>query len=140
MDGNRRFVRLTAAWAFLIFVLSSIPGASFPASKLFSYDKLLHSGVYAVLGAFCFLALRRTLSHRPSVLVLIAGALCTLYGVTDEVHQMFVPGRSPDVRDVMADSFGGLVGAFATSLLPLARVDLAADKADRSAAKSKSAS
>jgi hypothetical protein len=140
MERNARFARLAAAWALLIFGLSSIPGASFPASKLLSYDKLLHAGVYAVLGGLCFLALRRRWPQKPSVLVLVATALSTLYGITDEFHQSFVPGRSPDVHDVLADCVGALVGAVAMSALFTARVDGAGDKAERPAAKSKSAS
>jgi len=140
MDKSARFAKLAAAWALLIFGLSSIPGASFPASKLFSYDKLLHAGVYSVLGGLCFLALRRSSSQKSSVLVLAATALSTLYGMTDEFHQSFVPGRSPDVRDVLADCVGGFVGALAVSALFAARGEVAADKADRPTAKSKSAS
>jgi VanZ family protein len=40
--------------------------------------------------------------------------LATLYGVTDEVHQSFVPGRNPDWRDVVADGLGALLGAGVT--------------------------
>ena len=140
MIANAPFGKLAVAWALFIFILSSIPGGTLPAYKLLSYDKLLHAGVYAVLGALSFLALRRRSSHRASVLVLMAGAISTLYGVTDEIHQMFVPRRSPDVRDVLADCVGGLIGAFAASAIPIERADVAADKADRPAAKSKSAS
>ncbi|MGB5540538.1 MAG: VanZ family protein, partial [Gammaproteobacteria bacterium] len=34
-----------------------------------------------------------------------------LYGVLDEIHQYFVPGRQADVLDVLADVSGGLLGA-----------------------------
>jgi hypothetical protein len=129
MDSAARFAKFAAAWALLIFALSSIPGAAFPASKLFSYDKLLHAGVYAVLGAFTFMALPRRWGMRTSVLVLVAGAITTLYGFSDEFHQMFVPGRSADLRDVLADCVGGLVGAGAASVLFSQKVD-GAEKAD----------
>jgi hypothetical protein len=139
MDRAARFAKLAIAWALLIFALSSIPGGAFPASKLFSYDKLLHAGVYAVLGAFTFMALPRSLSRRASVLVVLAGAITTLYGFTDELHQLFVPGRSADLRDVLADAVGGLLGAFAASLLP-AKAPIVEDKADRPTLKSNNAS
>ena len=116
-DMAARFWKLAAAWALLIFILSSIPGAAFPPSKLFSYDKLMHATVYAVLGAFCFLALPRSWSKRASALVLISGAMTTVYGLTDEFHQLFVPGRSADLRDVLADAVGGLMGALAMAVL-----------------------
>ena len=126
MDRAARFWRVAAAgWALLIFALSSIPGAAFPPSKLFTYDKLLHAAVYAVLGAFCFLALARGWSRKTSVLVLASGAMATLFGFTDEFHQMFVPGRFADLRDVLADGVGGFAGALATSALATAKVDSA---------------
>ena len=34
-----------------------------------------------------------------------------LYAVTDEIHQLFVPGRSGQITDVILDSCGGLIGA-----------------------------
>jgi VanZ family protein len=35
---------------------------------------------------------------------------CVLYAISDEVHQLFVPGRGAQVTDVMIDSFGAFVG------------------------------
>jgi VanZ family protein len=42
---------------------------------------------------------------------LVAIAISSLYGVTDEYHQVFVPGRTFDVLDMAADAFGSVVGA-----------------------------
>jgi VanZ family protein len=117
MDRAARFWIPATAWALLIFVLSSIPGAAFPPSKLLSYDKLVHAAVYAVLGAFCYLAASRKWPRKASVLVLISGAMATAYGFTDEFHQLFVPGRAADLRDVLADSIGGFVGAMVAATL-----------------------
>jgi len=129
MDRAARFAKFALAWALLIFLLSSIPGAAFPSSKLFSYDKLLHAGVYSVLGGLSFMALPRSLPQRASVLVLAAGAMTTIYGFTDEFHQMFVPGRSADLRDVLADCVGGFAGALAVSLFLAVKAGRTADKA-----------
>jgi VanZ family protein len=41
---------------------------------------------------------------------LAAIALATMYGVSDEFHQSFVPGRSPDRFDVVADCVGATIG------------------------------
>ena len=41
---------------------------------------------------------------------LLALVLATLYGVTDEFHQMFVPGRTADRYDVLADGIGATLG------------------------------
>jgi len=120
-DRAARFRIFAALWALLIFALSSIPGAAFPPSQVLSQDKLIHAAVYAVLGALLFLALHRRWSHKTSVLVLIAGATATLYGFTDEFHQMFVPGRFADLRDVLADGVGGFLGALVASTAVAAR-------------------
>jgi VanZ family protein len=122
MERAPRFWKFAAAWALLIFLLSSIPGGSFPQAKIFSYDKILHASVYGVLGILCFLASARTWSLRTAVLVLLSAAMTTLYGFTDEFHQLFVPGRSADLYDVLADAVGGLAGALAASFLPMATV------------------
>ena len=115
------FWKLAAGWALLIFVLSSIPGRSIPAPPFAVSDKLLHAGVYSVLGFFCFFALPRPPSRRAAVHVALTVLAVTLYGCTDEFHQLFVPGRSPDPLDVMADCVGGAMGAIVGSLLPFAK-------------------
>jgi VanZ family protein len=116
MISRRPAWALTAAWALLIFVLSSIPGAAFPPAPPFpGIDKVAHTGIYAVLGALTCIAVRKTWTTRGPFSVLVASAFALLYGVTDELHQRFVPGRSPDVYDVAADGLGALVGATAAA-------------------------
>jgi VanZ family protein len=109
--------KLAGAWAVLIFVLSSIPGRSFPKYKLFSYDKVLHALVYSVLGGLCFLALRRTRPMKTSRLIVLSVLLGTVYGLSDEFHQLFVAGRSADLHDALADCIGALLGASAVAML-----------------------
>jgi len=97
------------------FYLSSQPN---PLPELTSrfWDKGLHFVEYGTLGALLVFALRRSgAGPRAALLLAVAGA--SVYGASDEVHQAFVPGRSCDVLDWLADSLGGAVGA---SLLALA--------------------
>ena len=82
-----------------------------------SYDKVLHALVYAVLGSICYLAVRATWSARPLRIVLGCTALAIAYGLSDEFHQSFVPGRSPDLHDVVADGVGGFLGSSIAALL-----------------------
>jgi len=103
------FLILALAWAAVIFYLSSQPGTDKP--MLFPLqDKLLHAIVFGILGFLGMGALEAAAHgyHRWQVW-LIAG-LVTLYGILDEFHQRFVPGRTADVFDVMADVAGGLLG------------------------------
>jgi VanZ family protein len=101
-------------YAATIFYLSSL---SHPEEELPSFlwelgDKALHGGEYAVLGWLCCRALRgvspATLARRAA----LAGAiLASLYGVSDEVHQAFVPSREMSVLDMVADSIGAACAA-----------------------------
>ena len=88
-----------AAWAAVIFWLSSQP--VLPGPEIPYFDKAAHFGAFALLGALlCFAADR---SRLPLAAAFVIGLL---YGVTDEIHQMYVPGRSPDVLDWFADAAG----------------------------------
>ncbi len=46
-----------------------------------------------------------------------------LYGISDEFHQSFVPGRQPSWYDVLADGLGGLLGVLAVALQTQRRND-----------------
>ncbi len=91
-----------------IFFLSSLhdPAPLMPDGLT---DKGGHFIGYALLGALVLRALAggrlRAITWR---LALAALALSALYAASDEVHQMFVAGRSPDVLDWAADSAGAL--------------------------------
>jgi VanZ family protein len=93
-----------AGWAAFIFVLSSQPVLPSPASV---GDKEAHAFTYGVLAFLCLVGLtgarwRGTTRRR----VAIAFLLAVLYGISDEFHQSFVPGRTPDVLDLAADAAG----------------------------------
>jgi VanZ family protein len=100
-------------WAIVIFRLSAIPGDQLPPSPFWNFDKLIHGGVYGMLGGLSWWGARRTFARARSLaqLVAIATTLTAVYGITDELHQSFTPHRSPDPFDVMADTAGGLIGA-----------------------------
>jgi VanZ family protein len=75
-------------------------------------DKPTHSIGYALLGVLFVHALVGGVPKRISLrIALLSVALTTAYGITDEIHQMFVPGRFADVSDVVADAIGGAIGA-----------------------------
>lgn len=100
----------------LIFFASSLSDPGAPPGGM--SDKAAHFLIYGALGG----ALLRALAGgRPAAmtarLVLAATALATLYGVSDEIHQYFVPPRTPDALDVAADAAGALAGAVAIALL-----------------------
>jgi hypothetical protein len=90
------------AWAGLIFALSSVPDLG---TGLGGWDlvlrKIAHAAEYAILGA---LLVRAT--GKP----IVALALGTLYAISDEIHQSFVPGRLGSPLDVAIDAVGVAIG------------------------------
>ena len=74
-------------------------------------DKVVHFVAYAVLGILFFRAYRTLpLGKRHSLLVLLSILSAGLYGISDEIHQSFVPFRNADVMDVLADFLGSIAG------------------------------
>lgn len=71
--------------------------------------KMAHFFCYMVLGILAMKVLDEMgiSGHKK---VVIAFVLCVLYAVSDEFHQRFVPGRGAQVRDVIIDSIGAIVG------------------------------
>jgi len=104
------------AWAYLIYFLSDISGLS---SGFGVWDFVLRKGAhmfeFAVLTFLTTRAVRHTWPTRALKTALIWGAgFALLYAGSDEFHQSFVPGRTPDVKDVLVDAVGIL---FAVALL-----------------------
>lgn len=94
-----------------LFALSSIPDrktdrgieAYFPAPTV---QNALHVPAYAGLSYLMWRGLR---GQRRAAL--LAAVLATAYGVTDEIHQMFVPGRTASVTDALANALGAFAVA-----------------------------
>ncbi len=92
----------------LIFFLSSRPlevDVSWPY-----FDKLAHGAAYTILGFLLAFGFFRSL--RATLKTCLAGVLVTgmSLGILDEVHQIFVPGRTADLRDAAADTIGVILG------------------------------
>lgn len=111
LRGNRLSWLAVVAWAAVLFGLSSIPGSDIPESSVPSADKWVHVSLYAVLGLLCSRAIRGSSAMSERRVLLASVALVLLYGISDEVHQIWVPLRSPDPMDAAADLVGGILGA-----------------------------
>ena len=93
----------------LIFLFSSFP----PAMKLSSFscaDKLAHLLEYGLLASLIYFALKKSEAYTHPIF--IPFLIAFLYGISDEIHQYFVPGRNADVFDALADGVGAFVFAF----------------------------
>ena len=99
-----------ALYMTVIFWLSSI--SSPPDLPSGVSDKGAHALLYSGLGALLVRA--HAGGWRPPVTLRIAAAaiaVATLYGISDEVHQYFVPPRQAEVRDLLADAIGASLAA-----------------------------
>lgn len=107
------------AYASLIFYLSSLPHPEEDLPKfLFEKigDKLLHLIEYAMLAILCYRAFRRAAGPRMAQqAVMFAILAASFYGMTDEVHQAFVPLRESSWLDWIADTAGAVIGAVGAS-------------------------
>ena len=71
--------------------------------------KLAHFSEYLLLGLLLYALLRRKFS--PAVSALLAVMLAAGFALTDEWHQLSVPGRDGNLRDVLIDTAGAFTGA-----------------------------
>lgn len=93
-----------------IFFASADPDPGIPAGT----DKPLHVLAYFGLAVVVVRAVAGGLPVRLDLRTAAIGMLITAgYGVFDEVHQVFVPGRSGDVYDLLADAAGAIAGTVA---------------------------
>ena len=87
------------------------------ASLQFLARKSAHFSIYMILGVLSFLAV---ISYEKLLFVLrltVSGSVCLLYAASDEIHQLFIPGRSGEVRDVMIDFSGAALGIALSTLV-----------------------
>ena len=101
---------LPALWSIGIFCVSSLPGGAIFLPPFRLADKLIHFLVYAGLNV---LVLRACREYRTVDGVFTIGMLYSiLFGLTDEIHQYFVPGRFADPYDFAANTAGILVSGW----------------------------
>jgi VanZ family protein len=109
-EKQQKSLLALAAWASLIFVLSVIPVPEFAPGKFifFSFDTFAHAAFYVPLGALILWAFPR--GQRGAIWARAAlGALA--FGFMIELIQAFIPWRSFEWTDAIADLTGGVTGA-----------------------------
>ena len=107
MKGGAWRWTLVVAYAGLIFYLSHQPQWVIALPEIWGTDKLLHLFEYAVLTVLILFGLGdRAWEGRW---IVAAGLVAVTYGILDEVHQSFVPGRVADPLDAAADAVGVLL-------------------------------
>ena len=105
------YVPLIIYW-IILFTATSLPAANLPSVAI--SDKIKHFGAFFGLSVLLSL----TLIYQNKILFFkkyfLAAALVisSIYGLLDEIHQRFVPGRNSEFLDWVADSLGAAVGVF----------------------------
>ena len=119
--GQSAMVQVFWYWAPAVLYASAIfylSAQSHPEEELPSFlleevsDKVLHAVEYAILAVLCYRAFRW--AGGPSVArqgLVLAIITASVYGITDEVHQFFVPFRESSWQDWLADTAGAAIGA-----------------------------
>lgn len=92
-------------------------------TMVFIVRKGAHFTEYTILGGFLVPAVTEWMAVDKTPVPdsvrnirIISWLVGTLYAVTDEIHQSFVPGRSCELRDIGIDSCGVLAGVMIVSL------------------------
>jgi VanZ family protein len=128
-DATRPSARVQVFWYWVPVVLYAgtifyLSTQSHPEEQLPSFlfelvsDKVLHAVEYAVLGGLCYRVFRWGMSGQvASRALLFAIVTASLYGMTDEAHQLFVPFRESSWLDWLADTVGAVIGAMSWRFL-----------------------
>ena len=102
-----------------IFIQSSYPSVVHEP-EVPHIDKLVHFLGYGLLGILFFRAFRISrFGKNADSLKVLSMVSAILYGISDEIHQYYVPSRSADIIDVLADTLGSIYGVFFYELITM---------------------
>ncbi len=79
-------------------------------------DKLHHFGAYFIMGILAW-RFFKDYFEKPVTTIVISLFFCSLYGLSDEWHQSYVPGREADALDWFADTLGASIALLAIQLI-----------------------
>lgn len=119
---------LVVLWMILIFTFSNQPGnistkqsdiVVSKVSKIIKIDdlkyitlvvrKTAHFILYVILG---ILIINMLHYYQIKDIVILSILICILYACSDEIHQLFITGRSGEIKDVFIDSIGSILGIY----------------------------
>lgn len=125
---NKLSTFLVLIWMTIIFIMSSFDSVESSNQSNFIVDiianifkieniellsfiirKLAHYTEYLILG---FLVINMFTKNNINNLYLISIILCIIYAISDEIHQIFIPGRACQLRDILIDSIGSITGIY----------------------------
>lgn len=110
-------------YCLFIYIQSANPSPDqIPSFRFF--DKVLHFTAYGIMGILFYRAYQTLrIKNNIQMLMLLSVVSASLYGISDEIHQSFVPFREAEVADVIADILGAVGGVFLYQLLIVSRIE-----------------
>jgi VanZ family protein len=110
-------------YCLFIYIQSANPSPDQIPSIPF-IDKVLHCAAYGIMGILFYRAYQTLrIKDNIRILMLLSVVSASLYGISDEIHQSFVPFREAEVADVIADIIGAFSGVYLYQLLVVSRMD-----------------
>ena len=105
-------------WLYVIYSFSA--NRAVKTFELYWQDfivkKLAHFGEYAILSVLLTRGLMGSnITLKKAAIYSIF--LSMVFGASDELHQSFIPGREPRIRDVLIDSVGGSFGGYFSAII-----------------------
>lgn len=102
--------KLSIIWALIMLLATTMkPSDEMPKFEILYFDKIVHFGIFGVLGFLITYEKRRA--------DLLTLALCAGFGAAIEVVQSFLPWRSFEWADMLADTLGALAGILVAKYL-----------------------
>jgi len=110
------YAPLVLYWIILL-AATSLPGHSVPNTGV--SDKILHFSAYGILTVLLCFTIHfqekiKWLSKKPFLYTI---SIVMAYAILDEIHQSFIPGRSTELLDLLADFLGSLLGLLIVFLI-----------------------
>ena len=124
MKTWRSYRKLPAILVMIgIFILSALPGNDPLLNSFELNDKIKHVIAYFVLGiSICLWIPSAKWRQKTLICGVVMIAICTIFGISDEFHQSFVPGRrGNDIGDIVADFIGGFLAVIIFAYASLRR-------------------
>lgn len=130
---NKPSIILMLLWMFLIFLMSSFNATDSANQSNFIVNiisnilnienvrllsliirKVAHFTEYLILGT---LVINMFTKNNAKKTYLLSILLCIIYAISDEIHQIFTPGRACQIKDILIDSVGSITGIYLFKLL-----------------------
>lgn len=142
MNKKSKYIILTIIWMSFIFSMSNQPAniskelsknienllnrtpiignilsdiLNSPNSQ-FIVRKSAHVILFCLLSILCFIVIYE-IKKNAKLSTLISLSITFIYACIDEIHQLFIPGRGSQIKDVLIDSIGAIIGLIVINLI-----------------------